>query len=108
GDVERTRERGPELLPVAVLAIELTHLAQRADVVRIELDDLRVVRLRVLGVTEVFAVPLGAVEAEADLPPRFATLLQPRVRRMNELAPPSGGLRHSLEVLRGLSIVEVL
>ena len=108
GHVERTRERGAELLPVAVLAIELPHLAQRSDVVRIERDDLGVVGLRVLGVPEVVAVPLGEVQAEADLLGRLGLRLEPVVRRLDDLTPAARALRHALEVLGRLAIVEVL
>ena len=66
-DVERARERRAHLLPVGGLLVQARQLAHGADVVRVELDDLRVVRLRVLGVAEVVAVPLGEVQAEPDL-----------------------------------------
>ena len=75
GDVERPRERGAQLLPVAGLLVEARQLAHRADVVGVELDDLRVVGLRVLGVPEVVAVPLGEVQAEPDLLLRLGLLL---------------------------------
>ena len=65
-DVERAGQRLAELLPLAVLAVEAAHLPQHGHVVRVELDDLRVVGLRVLGMTEVLAVPLGEAQAEAD------------------------------------------
>jgi hypothetical protein len=56
------------LLPLArLLAAEARHLAKRADVVRVELVDLLVVGLRVLGVPEVLGVPLGEAQAELDL-----------------------------------------
>ena len=108
GDVECPRERRTELLPVRVLPVQLPHLPQGADVVRIELDDLRVVGLRVLGVAEVVAVPLGEVQAEPDLLLRLGLLLQPLVRGLDDLAPAPRRLRHPLEVLRRLAIVEVL
>ncbi len=107
GDVERTRERRPHLLPVRGLLVEARQLAHRADVERIELDDLRVVGLRVLGVPEVVAVPLGEVQAEPDLLLRLRLLLQPAVDRLDDLGPAAGGLRHPLEVARGLAVVEV-
>ncbi len=98
----------PVLLEVPALPIELAHLPERTDVVRIELDDLRVVRLRVLGLAEVVAVPLGEVEAEADLLLRIRLLFEPLVRRRDDFVPAASRLRHLLEVFRGLAIVEVL
>jgi hypothetical protein len=55
------------------------HLAQHLDVVRVQRDDLRVVRLRVLEVTEVLAVPLAQAEAELDLGLVVRLLRQPSV-----------------------------
>src|SRR5262249_7196684 len=49
----------------------------------------------------------GEVEAETDLLRRLGLLLQPVVRGLNDLAPSAGGLRHSLDVLGRLAIVEV-
>ena len=86
-DVEGPRERLAELLPVGVLPVELPHLPERAHVVRIELDDLRVVRLRVLRPSEIVPVPLGEVEAEPDLPVRRRLLLEHAVDGLDDLAP---------------------
>ena len=106
-DVEGARERRAHLLPVGGLLVEARQLAHRADVVRVELDDLRVVGLRVLGVPEVVAVPLGQVQAEADLLLRLGLLLEPAVDRLDDLGPAARRLRHPLEVPGGLAIVEV-
>ena len=106
-DVERARQRRAHLLPVAGLLVEARQLAHGADVVRIELDDLRVVGLRVLGVAEVVAVPLGQVQAEADLVARLGLLLQPSVDGLDDLGPAAGRLRHALQVAGGLAVVEV-
>jgi hypothetical protein len=72
--VESARERRAHLLPVSRLLVEAGELSQRADVLWIELDDLRVVGLRVLGVPEVVAVPLREVQAESDLLLRLGLL----------------------------------
>jgi hypothetical protein len=46
---------------------EARHLAEHRDVVRVEREDLLVVRLRVVGVAEVLRVPLGEAQAQRDL-----------------------------------------
>jgi hypothetical protein len=57
--VERALQGLADLLPGRPLAMDGGHLPQHLDVVRIERDDLRVVRLRVLEVPEILAVPLA-------------------------------------------------
>src|SRR5580704_5471905 len=76
-DVQCASQGCAHLLPVRALLVETCELAHRADVLRVELDYLRVVRLRVLRVAEIVAVPLGQVQTESDLVLRGRLLLQP-------------------------------
>jgi len=92
----RAGQRLAELLPLAVLAVEASHLPQDGHVVRIELDDLRVVGLRVLGVPQIFAVPLGQTQAEADALLRILLALEPGVGVLNRARPAPRRLRHTL------------
>ena len=57
--------------------------------------------------TEIVAVPLREMETETDLLLRLGLLLEPAVRRLNDLTPATRGLRHAFEVARRFAIVEV-
>ena len=107
GDVERARERLTHLLPLRSDAVDVRHLPHDLHVVRIELHHLRVVRLRVLGAAEVFAVPLAETKAELDLLTRILLFLEPGVGRVDELTPSTRDLRDPLQV-RGGRVVRVV
>ncbi len=104
GHVEGAGQSLTVLLPLGVLAVETAHLSQNGNVVRVQLNDLRVVRLGIFGVPEVFAVPLGKAEAETDALLGIFLALQPGVGVLDELAPAARRLGHALEVLRGFTI----
>ncbi len=107
GDVEGALERLALLLPGAGLLEEARHLPEHGDVVRVERQDLLVVRLRVLGVAEVLRVPLGEAQAERDLLERIGLLLEPGVDLLHQLGPAVGRLRHPLEVADDVHVGEV-
>ena len=107
GDLEGLRKGLAVALAVAALTIELRHLSEGSDVVGIELYDLRVHRLRVVGTIEVVAVPLGEEKAEPDLPLRIRLALEPTVDGVENLGPAPRVLSHHIEMLRRLLVEDV-
>ncbi|MCZ7678448.1 MAG: hypothetical protein M5U28_06620 [Sandaracinaceae bacterium] len=102
-DLRHPAEHLREHLPLTEVPVEIRLRLHRRVVRRIEREDLVVVRDRVLGVTELLAVPLRAAQAERDLhgalvrPVLARELLQGLVGEVQRLvqSPASAATRSS-------------
>jgi hypothetical protein len=95
------------LLPAAGLLEEVRHLPEHGHVVRVDAQDELVIRLRVLRVAEILGVPLGEAQRERDAARRLLLRLEHAVHVLDQLGPPRGRGRHSLEITTRLVVVEV-